>query len=174
MAQEISIWVPVISSLCGGFLSLLGAFGNSLLNQRKTERLSKEDRERKNLEEIYVILHEIRKDYYNLTLNQVSNKIFNNVEIKSIESHELNKIPPLIKLDMLINLYFPSLKDVHSKLVITKNIFGEELGVVMLNSYTSKSLEDKQQQFSKFWNLMNKLEENIKEIQDNIVKIIKP
>ncbi|GBO53462.1 hypothetical protein APA_1369 [Pseudanabaena sp. lw0831] len=44
----------------------------------------------------------------------------------------------------------------------------------MLNSYTSKSLEDKQQQFSKFWNLMNKLEENIKEIQDNIVKIIKP
>ena len=75
---------------------------------------------------------------------------------------------------MLINLYFPSLKDVHSKLVITKNIFGEELGVVMLNCYASKSLEDKQQQFSKFWNLMNKLEENIKEIQDNIVKIIKP
>ena len=170
MAQEISIWVPVISSLCGGLLSLLGAFGNSFLNQRKTERLSKEDRERKNLEEIYTTLFDVRKDYYN-TLNQVTNKIFNNMEIKSTDSHEL---PPLIKLDMLINLYFPSLKDSHSKLVNTKNIFGEELGVVMLNSYTSKSLEDKQQQFAKFWNLMNKLEENIKEIQDNIVKIIKP
>jgi hypothetical protein len=64
--SQFSKWIPVISTLCGASVGLLGVFGTAHFNQAHGRKIVKEDRERKKLEEVYVALVEIDRDYTTL------------------------------------------------------------------------------------------------------------
>lgn len=161
--------VPVVASLCGGFLTLLGSFGTTWFNQGKVERLAKEDRQRKRLEEIYTTLIAIRSSYYELS-TKVSSKVFNDVPI---ETYEFPEMPQILKLEMIIDLYFPELKGVHNDFINTKNIFGTKYIEVVLTNYKNESIESRQNTFAKTFELLTDVDNSIKLIRMNVSKIIK-
>jgi len=169
MSGENLSWVPVIAALCGGSIGLLGALGTAWFNQRISERLAKEDRQRKKLEEIYTTLFAIRSSYYELS-TKISSKIFEDIDIKE---HSFPEISPILKLEMLMNLYFPELKNVHGDFTNAKNAFGKEYTAIILTSYKNKSIADKQNTFARTYELLTIIDEKTTTIQSKVSKIIK-
>jgi hypothetical protein len=148
---------------------LVTPLGTAYFNQRTLEKLAKEDRERKRLEELYITLFSVKTVYSELS-KKIASKIFEEVDIQTNSSTEMS---PIVRLEMIINLYFPELKNIHSEFVNAKNIFGKEFGKVMIKSYKNELLENKKESFTNIYILLNIIDEKIEIIQAAITEIIK-
>jgi hypothetical protein len=169
-ASEMSKWIPVVGTLGGAILGFLASFVTSWFNQRKAEISGYESRERQRLEEIYRTLFDITRDYQ-IILGQVIEKIHYE---KPFETKPDTNIPPIIKLEMLVDLYFPELKDVHNDFVAAKNKFGEEYAQVISRSFKAETSETKQRLCGKFATLYKHIDDRLTAIQHRIQQVIKP
>ena len=169
MSEENLSWVPVIAALCGGSIGLLGALGSAWFNQRTSERLAKEDRQRKRLEEVYTTLFAIKSNYCELSA-KISSKILEGIDIRE---NSFPEISPILKLEMLIDLYFPELKNVHDDFVNAKSTFGTEYAAIISTNYKDKSTGDKQIAVIRTYELLTIIYEKTTTIQSRVSKIIK-
>jgi len=78
---------------------------------------------------LYETLIEIRIDYQSI-LGQIISKVHFNTPGTP---KEYPGIPPLIKLDMMIHMYFPSLTKVHKTICVHRRTFWEKMGREHLN-----------------------------------------
>jgi hypothetical protein len=169
MVTEVSELVRLIPTFCGATIALIGAFGTAYFNQKKSENLARENREREKLEELYVTLIQVQKAYTKI-IEQSVQKINFNVPI---EIREVIDIPPIVKLDMLVNLYFPNLKAFHNDFVDARNIFSKEYLNILTTEYKEQLLENKQKTCQRVLDSYFKINETIRLFQLEIARIIK-
>src|ERR1035437_2969318 len=103
---EISNWIPWVGALLGAVIGFVGGLLNSWLTQRNRETTEKGSRERARLESLYETLVEIRI-YYQGKLGDMISKVHYNKQ--NTVKDERSGIPPLVRLDMVMHMYFPSL-----------------------------------------------------------------
>jgi hypothetical protein len=169
-ASEMSKWIPVVGTLGGAALGFLASFVTAWFNQRKVEISGKEGRERLRLEEIYRALIDIQRDYQKI-LGQIIEKVHYE---KPFDVKSDTDIPPITRLEMLVSLYFPELKDMHNNFVTAKNNFGEEYGQVIRGIFKAETSETKQLLCGKFLTLYKHIDDQLTSIQHRIQQLIKP
>ena len=155
--SEMSKWIPVVGTLLGAAIGFVGGLFNSWLTQTNRESTERENRERGRLENLYETLIEVRRDYQGLLSQMISKVHFN----KELTLKERPGIPPLVKLDMVIHMYFPALTEVHRKFVAAKERFGEKWGENVVASFSGESLETKQRLCGEYTRLFAELNSEI-------------
>lgn len=131
--------IPVVATLLGGLLGFLAStITNRQNNQFQTEsekRLFK----RQKKEELYYIVAKLKKEYRGY-MGSCLLKVNNGAAFKIENDKDINLWE---KLSMVINLYFPDLKDSVNRLLDIKD---NKVGKVIGESLTSQNLSKKQSQ----------------------------
>lgn len=161
---------PVLGTLGGATLGFLASSLTTWFNNREIKFRGKDDRTRNRLESIYELLVKIQRDYISLMGKAIA--YAHGGEKIVFDGNE--EIPSLIKLEMMVSLYFPEFKEKMKLLEIAKNLFGKELASLMLGSTKNLPLVEKQELAGKFVVLQSKVDKSIIGFQKAIVSSIKP
>lgn len=168
-ASSINNWIPVIGTLSGAAIGLLASFLIAYFNKSSDERKAKSDRDRSRIEKIYELLISIKmergKDF-----GRVLNWIHHTVPIAN---DEVSDIPPIVELDMLINLYFPDLKTEQEKLMGAIHKYGKSSLEARQTDYRKKTLAEKQSASGTLLNMQGSIENEIKSMQECLAKRVK-
>lgn len=166
----ISQLLPVVGTLLGATIGFVGGLLNSWLTQRGKESTEREGRERNRLESLYETLLEVRMSYQGM-LGDMINKVHSGTQavVKAPSG-----IPPLIRLDMVIHMYFPSLNEAYKQFVAVKDRFGDAWGKnFMAASFANEPLDMKQKICSEYWALFKELDNEISNLQQKLAAMAK-
>ena len=166
---EMSSWIPVVGTLLGASVGFVGGLFSLWLTNKNRESAERENRERVRLESLYETLIEIRIDYQSI-LGQIISKVHFNTPGTP---KEYSGIPPLIKLDMMIHMYFPSLTEVHKQFVSTAEPFGKKWVVNISTSFSSEPIETKQRICGEYVSLFKELDCEISNLQQQLASMAK-
>ncbi len=167
--SEISKWIPVIGTILGAIVGFLASFFIVFYNQRRVALVAKEDRMRQRLEDLYRTLIFVNNDYTE-HIGQMINKVHHNVPITVQKPVD---IPPLIKVEMLVNLYFPEFKAIYGEFENEKDEFGKLYADTIGSNYQSSSLENKQKICGAFVSRYKTLSNKIERLKESICKQMK-
>lgn len=162
--SAVSQWLPVVGTLLGATIGFVGGLFNLRLTNKNRESAERESRERDRLERLYETLIEIRIDYQG-TLGQMISKVhFDTPAILK----EQSGIPPLIKLDMMIHMYFPDLVEAHKKFVSVAEPFGASLAVNISTSFFGEPIKVKQRICGEYTNHFKGIDDEISNLQQRL------
>jgi hypothetical protein len=82
-------------------------------------------------------------------------------------------MPPIVELDMLINLYFPDLKSEQKKLMDAIHKYGKSSLEARHTDYKKSTLAEKQNMSGALYNMQNTIESEIKSMQACLAKRVK-
>lgn len=164
-----STWIPVISALLGATVVYVGSFFNLRLTNKNRESAERENRERDRLERLYETLIEIRIDYQD-SLRQMISKVHSGTPAKP---KEYSGIPPLIKLDMVIHMYFPSLLEAHKQFVSVVESFGAKWAENISRSFAGEVAETKRKICGEYITLFKELDFEISNLQRQLASMAK-
>lgn len=167
--SAISQWLPVVGALLGAAVGFLGGLMNLQLTHKNKESAERESRERTRLESLYETLVEIRMDYQGL-LGQMISKVHFNTPPKAKEG---SGIPPLIKLDMVIHMYFPCLVEAHKKLVSAIEPFGQKWAENVTTSFSGHSVQERQKICGEYAVLLKEIDNEISNLQRQLAGMAK-
>ena len=169
--NTISQLIPVVGAVLGAAIGFFGALANTWLAQKNKEIAERQDRERIRIENLYETLLEIRKSY-SATLEKMISKVhFGPQEV--VPEANPSGISPLIRLDMLIRLYFPNLNETYKQFVVVKDRFSEALGNNIITIFTSKSETEKKEICGKYLIIFQQLDNEITNLQLKLADMIK-
>lgn len=160
----------MVGTLSGAAIGFFGSSLTTWFNNREIKSRSEDDRTRNRLESIYELLIEIQIEYTSLMGKAIA--YAHGGEKIVINRNE--KISPLVKLEMIVSLYFPKFHEKWKSLETAKNLFGEELVSLMLISTQNLQLKERQELAAKFVRLQLKVTKSIIEFQQAITTDIKP
>jgi hypothetical protein len=166
--ENFTRWIPVVGTLGGATLGFLASFLTTWFNNREINCRSKDDRIRNRLESIYELLIEIERDYSSLMMKAI-------LCVHSGEKITVDKndgIPPLIKLEMMVSLYFPEFREEWESLESAKNLFGKELGNLIRISTENRQLSERQKLAGDFAALRQNIDNRIIDFKQTIVRTI--
>jgi hypothetical protein len=163
-------WLPIVGTLSGAAIGFFGSSLTTWFNNREIKSRSEDDRTRNRLESIYELLIEIKIDYSSLMVKAIT--YAHGGEKIVVDRNE--KISPLVKLEMIVSLYFPVFHEKWKSLENAKNLFGEEFASLMLISTQNLQLKERQELAAKFVRLQLKVDKSIMEFQQAIASTIKP
>lgn len=105
-------WVPVIATLVGAGLGFLASFLTTYYSQKSVRQAAKEQRDRERIEALYRLIEVAKKELSHDQANAIyaSNGLYNEISHSFVKEGELS---PFIEIEMLVDLYFPSLKEKH-------------------------------------------------------------
>jgi len=166
---EMSIWISVIGTLLGATVGFVGGLFNLRLTNKNKESAERENRERDRIESLYETLIKIRMFYQDI-LGKMMNKVHFNTPGTP---KEYSDIPPLIKLDMVIHMYFPSLAEAHKKFVSVAEPFGKKWGENMSTSFSGEPTETKQRICGEYMRLFMELNREISNLQQQLASMSK-
>ncbi|EGR0063637.1 TPA: hypothetical protein I7753_22165 [Vibrio vulnificus] len=106
---EISIWIPLISVLCGGSIALTSTFLNAWYTKDRESTYAKEQRDRDRLERIYRLL---------ISTTEWAVSSFRKELRGSQEKSDDIESKPLVELNLLVNLYHKELNQSYNKLQV--------------------------------------------------------
>ena len=118
--NSITQWIPIVGTLLGAGIGFAASFFTTKFNKDKDERLSRESRDRDRVEKIYQLLVTINAENGTrmaMALNSIHHA-------KPILQKDTENFPPLLELEMLINLYFPSMEIQRQSLITEIQSFG--------------------------------------------------
>ncbi len=168
--NAITQWLPMIGTLAGATIGFVGVLISLWFTQKNREKSEQENRERARIEDLYEILIEVRVSYQKTLGGMIKKVMYSTIE----NEKENTGIPPLIKLEMLMHMYFPNLDDEYQQFIKAKNLFGEQLAKNLTTSFNSESHETKKAINSQYLNAYNELDNKISAIQKKLASIIKP
>ncbi len=168
--SSISPWVPVIGTLAGSVLGFASSFITTWWSSKKNSDKEEIDRKRKNLEDAYRTLVDI-KTYYRGLSGKLASKVHYGIAPKIDQSDDMS---PLIKGEMLIKLYLQELSDKWDDFDLVKVEFGEIYASVVTTNYDNVELRVKQDLTQRIMNTHKKIEEKIDIIQHEISTVIMP
>ena len=116
-----------------------------------------------------VIYPNIRIDYQCILGEIISKVHFNTPGTPK----KYSAIPPLIKLDMMIHMYFPSLTKAHNQFVSTAEPFGKKWAENISTSFISEPIEIKQRICGEYVNLFKELDCEISNLQQQLASMVK-
>lgn len=163
-------WLPVFGTLAGASIGFLASFGIAYYNHKRKADTETDSRQRERLERVYILLINIKKDYFSYSMKIIS-KVHNN-EFLTVATHD-GKIAPIVELEMLIRLYFPDFKISFKEFEIEKEKYGKLLSEAITENYSNKSLEEKQKFCSKTLTFEKIVRDAVEKIQLEIPKLIK-
>ena len=166
----VSLWIPIIGTLLGAAIGLTGGLLNSWFTNKSKLNSEKENRERQRIEATYEILEEARMYYKSVLTNMISKVLHDNI---NLNKNEYSGLPPLIKLDMFLHMYFPLLTLSHKKFVSAKEDFGQKFGENITKSFNNKSLKEKQELCEEYLTLFSAVDTEISNLQQKLVAILK-
>ncbi|MFZ2629469.1 MAG: hypothetical protein WAX67_11405 [Rugosibacter sp.] len=167
--SAISQWLPVVGALLGATLGFLGGLLNLQLTHKNKESAERESRERNRLESLYETLVEIQMDYRGLLGEMISKVHFNTPP----KPREYSGIPPLIKLDMVIHMYFPGLVEAHKKLASALEPLGQKLAENISTSFSGHSTQEKQKICGEYLTLIKEISSEISNLQRQLAGMAK-
>lgn len=167
--SEISSWIPVIAALLGATVVFVGNLINLQFTNKHKVRLEREDRERDRLESMYEILIAIRIDYQGM-LGQVISKVHFDTPINP---KEYSDTPPIIRLNMVIHMYFQSLSEAHKQFVSAQEAFGEKYAANISTSFVKESTEAKQRICGEYAKLFKEIDSEISKLQKQLALMVK-
>jgi hypothetical protein len=118
MSATLSPWIPLIGTLLGALFDLGASFFIATFNKNAQELSAKNERNRKRIERIYELLITIRME-----CGKNSVKFLTGFITEPIPEKEIKEIPPLVELEMLVNLYFPERKEMHKEFLFHMHNF---------------------------------------------------
>lgn len=165
----ISQLLPVVGTLLGSTIGFVGGLFIMWLTNKNRESAERESRERDRLERLYETLIEIRI-YYQGILGQMISKVHFNTPPTS---KEYSGIPPLIKLDMVIHMYFPGLVEAHKKFVSIAEPFGAKWAENISTSFSGEPIEVKQKICGEYIRLFKEMDSEISNLQQHLAAMAK-
>lgn len=173
MAQEASgflQWMPVIGTLSGAIVALIATFGAAYFNHNKVGDAAKEQRQRERLECIYHSLISIKELY----LSQL-NKIMSMIDgVEPSGPNELigtKGIPPILQLEMYINLYFPELKNEHIAFSKARDTFASLMVKTLTGELRTMTPQARQAFRSELIDASELIDDKINKIREKIYLI---
>lgn len=136
-------WSQVISTFIGGLL----VFAGVMYAEYKKNNMEKKKLLLQKLDELYLTSIKF-KNIYEKDLERSAKKIHNNESLQI--NNENTTTSPFVRLEMLVSMYFPSLKNSLIKLINSKNKFYEGFAYI----FTTEA-----------FNSQEKKEEGIKKIE---------
>lgn len=164
-ASEISKWIPVIGTLLGAIIAFLGFFSIAVYNQHKAEKIAKENRRRERLEVLFKSLIIVDSQYRGFAIS-LSSGLFPEFEKK--------EIPPLLEIEMMINLYFNELKDAFDEFDVERRTFGKLFSKITSQEFQTFSAQEKKQICDEVIPCHKIFINKLKLFQDGICKHINP
>lgn len=161
-------WASVTSAFIGVVLGFVASMGVAMYNQHKAKQLAQEDRRRLKLEELYITTINVNSEYNDL-LKQAILKMNSNTPI-NIEYG--SGVAPIIRLDMIMNLYFSNLKEQYVDFMSAKSEFGKAFNEILIANFESYSKENKQKITTNIFDLKDHVENKIKLIQYEVMRMI--
>lgn len=169
MNSNFSPWIPVIGTLLGALVGLGASFFIATFNRNAQEVSAKNERNRKRVERIYELLITIRIRY-GKNLGEIINWIHHGVPVPETE---IKEIPPLVELEMLINLYFPELKETHKEFISHIHAFGKIFMESRFLNHKNEPLPKKQSETQKFINASGIIELKVAAYLEKISAIVR-
>lgn len=169
MSTTLSPWIPVIGTLLGALVGLGASFFIAAFNKKTQELSAKDDRNRKRIERIYELLITIKMDY-GRNLGEIINWIHYGIPI---QEKGIKEVPPLVELEMHINLYFPELKETHKEFVAHIHAFGKIFMESRFLDHKNLPLTKKQSETEKFIASSEVIESKVAAYQEKIAGIVK-
>ena len=167
--SAISQWLPVVGTLLGATIGFVGGLFNLQLTNKNRESAERESRERDRLERLYETLIEIRIDYQGILRQMISKVHFN----KPTTSKEYSGIPPLIKLDIVIHMYFPGLVEEHKKFASVVEAFGTKWAENISTTFSDEPVETKQEICGEYVKFFKELDREISNLQKQLAAMAK-
>lgn len=167
--SSISNWIPIIGTLSGAVIGLLASFIIAFFNKSTDERKAKNDRDRSRIEKIYELLITLKMERGS-DFGKILSWIHHAVPIANKEE---SGIPPIVELGMLINLYFPDLKEEQEKLISAIHKYGEASLEARHTDYRKKDLNEKQKISGILFTMQGKIEKEVNSLQAQLAKRVK-
>lgn len=172
MAAEVNSvtqWIPVIGTLLGAGIGFAASFINSKFNKAKEETLDRDNRNRERVEKIYRLLVTVNSERVT-EMGEALNSIHNAIPIKE---KTIQGFAPLIELEMLIKLYFPSLESQRLDLMKVVQEFSAKYFEFRFKDYRNESIEKRQKDSGVLVALSSKVDDQVKTMQKNLVEHVK-
>lgn len=167
--SAISQWLPVVGTLLGTTIGFVGGLFNLRIANKNRESAEKESRERDRLERLYETLIEIRIDYQDILGQMISKVHFDTPSTPKKHSG----IPPRIKLDMVIHMYFPGLVEAHKKFVSIAEPFGAKCAENITTSFSGEPLKVKQKICGEYIRIFKEMDDEISNLQQQLAAMAK-
>jgi hypothetical protein len=108
-------------------------------------------------------------DYQGI-LGQVISKVHSNT---AMTPKEYSGIPPLIKLEMAINMHFQSLDEAHKQFASAVKSFGEKYAANISTSFASEPTETKKKICEEYLRLFDAVDSEISKLQKQLASMAK-
>jgi len=167
--SSLTQWVPVIGTLAGVFLGFIASFLIAIYNKSTERRDSKEERERKRLERIYELVIEINTER-GTEMGNAINWIHYSTPIKENESKDIS---PIIELEMITKLYFPSLDSNRKEFINKVQKFGTKYFETRFAKWQNETKEKKQEVSGVLVSLNKEINDESEKMKIALVKLIK-
>lgn len=162
--MDVLKWIPVIGTLSGAIIGFGAAFLTAWFNQRRAEQVARNNRRRDRLEEVYRTLVKIKIDSQDL-----SGKLLKHIHYDTqIEMEDVPDFPPIINLQMLVDLYFTELHLEYKNYVDAKNDLGKKFASLLSKKFNNSTLEVKQQHADEVLKLQRNVESRISLFQQKL------
>lgn len=162
-------WFPAATTLIGAVLGFFASAALSWLNHNKVEAKELSHRQRERLEDLYNTLVLVRKDYQGL-MGAAINKIHSGT---TPPDFACDGVPPIIKAEMLVSLYFPTLDKELTAFLEARGKFGKQWAALLGAGTTSWPEQKKREKTSAFLAEFEVVDKAIESFQKSIAKVIK-
>jgi len=162
-------FLPIISVIVGGLIGIGSSFATIIITRRYSKREEKESRERQRLEEAYELLLDIKKDYQGI-LGRCISKVHFSTPMEP-EHHE--GCPPIIRLEMLTNLYLKELKREFTSFSKAIDAFGKDYAEIITGNFSGLDLKEKQRKCGQLVSKYEAVEGEISILQSKIAETVK-
>lgn len=163
--SNVALWIPMVSTIVGASIAFITAFITARYNKKEDAKTALDSRQRERIERIYNLLVIVRNENI-AEFAKMINHIHHNKEIKIDDTSE---IPPLIELEMLIKLYFPSLEAYRKELQSVIQGFHKKALEFRGKDYLNENLVMKQNDASFLLKLQTNVIENIDNMQKQVI-----
>ena len=176
MTSEIAptpfIWselIPLISTLVGASIAFCASYFNTKLTKDRESEVALETRKRARIERIYRLLVQINNELLS-DMSQCMNHIHYQ---KKFGEKVVPELPPAIELEMLVNLYFPELAEIHERLLTAINLFTKKILEFRFQDYSSAAKNKKQHDCKELLDLSATVTDSVKNIQLKLKELVK-
>lgn len=156
-------WIPVLGVLLGASIGFLASFLSATYTKKKDAELACDERNRNRIERIFQLLIILRSQNMELLGSAISYIKHS----QDFTTQKIEKFPPIFELEMLIDLYLPSLNTF-------KNDYVEQLRAFNAKCFELKRMSSTNENNTRELILLNqKTEILFREFKNQLTKLAK-
>lgn len=168
VTQSASQWVPIVGTLGGAMIGFFSNYLINLMNAKRNEKLEKENKKKEGLKDLYETLILVCLDYSSISSKCIE-KIDSNVKF---EFDKKDKIAPLVKAEMLVNIYGKEVMELWDELKKETEKFGNILLEVIEKNYNEAGEDVKKDVRGRVIQAMISIRKKVEKIHSEIVRIV--